>query len=186
MNGIDAQHETRNTKHETLEERIKAEALRLGFSLSGIAPATEADGFARFQDWLARGYAGEMTYLEKYAPQRRHPSGALKSVRSVLMLAMEYHGSEPQQLPHAQGRVASYAQGPDYHRFVWDRINLLAAWLEAEVPGCQTKAVSDTAPLLERDFARRAGLGWVGKNTMLLNPRRGSFFFLAAVSRMSS
>jgi epoxyqueuosine reductase len=77
--------------------------------------------------------------------------------------------------------VASYAAGPDYHRFIWDRINALAAWLGAEVPGCRTEAVADTAPLLERDFARRAGLGWVGKNTMLINPRRGSFFFLAAV-----
>jgi epoxyqueuosine reductase len=83
--------------------------------------------------------------------------------------------------PSAFGRVAAYAAGPDYHRFVWDRINALAAWLEAEVPGCRTEAVADTAPLLERDFARRAGLGWVGKNTMLINPRRGSYFFLAAV-----
>jgi epoxyqueuosine reductase len=77
--------------------------------------------------------------------------------------------------------VAAYAAGPDYHRFIWDRLNALAAWLEAEVPGCRTEAVADTAPLLERDFARRAGLGWVGKNTMLINTRRGSFFFLGAV-----
>jgi epoxyqueuosine reductase len=80
-----------------------------------------------------------------------------------------------------RGRVAAYAAGPDYHRFIWDRLNALAAWLESEVPGCRTEAVADTAPLLERDFARRAGLGWVGKNTMLINPRRGSFFFLGAV-----
>jgi epoxyqueuosine reductase len=80
-----------------------------------------------------------------------------------------------------QGKVAAYAAGPDYHRFVWDRINELAAWLEGAVPGCHTEAVADTAPLLERDFARRAGLGWVGKNTLLINPARGSFFFLAAV-----
>ncbi len=79
------------------------------------------------------------------------------------------------------GRVAAYAAGPDYHRYIWDRLNQLAAWLEAEVPGCRTEAVADTAPLLERDFARRAGLGWVGKNTMLIHPRRGSFFFLGAV-----
>ena len=77
--------------------------------------------------------------------------------------------------------MAAYAQGPDYHRFIWDRLNALAAWLEAEAPGCRTEAVADTAPLLERDFARRAGLGWVGKNTMLINTRRGSFFFLGAV-----
>jgi len=191
-----------------LEVRLKAEATRLGFSLSGVAPATEADGFARFQDWLARGYAGEMSYLEKHAEKRRHPAGALESVRSVVMLGLEYGAgfgirdsgfredkeqttspggslfsplNPESRIPNPAGRVASYAQGPDYHRFVWDRINSLAEWLEVEVPGCQTKAVADTAPLLERDFARRAGLGWVGKNTMLINPRRGSFFFLAAI-----
>src|SRR5947207_8987194 len=87
---------------------------------------------------------------------------------------------KPQAAP-SLGRVAAYAAGPDYHRFIWDRLNALAAWLEAEVPGCRTEAVADTAPLLERDFARRAGLGWVGKNTMLINPSRGSFFFLGAL-----
>ncbi len=196
MNGCESKPETPNTKHQTLslEVRLKAEALRLGFSLSGIAPASEADGFAHFQDWLARGYAGEMEYLHRIAEKRRHPSGVLQTVRSVVMLGMEYHeggrrkaeggeaenGSEANSFS-ALGRLAAYAQGPDYHRFIWDRINSLAEWLQAEAPGCQTKAVADTAPLLERDFARRAGLGWVGKNTMLINPRRGSYFFLAAV-----
>ncbi|WP_439624374.1 tRNA epoxyqueuosine(34) reductase QueG [Gemmata sp.] len=184
-----------------LEARLKAEATRLGFSLSGVAPATEADGFARFRGWLDRGYAGEMTYLHEQADQRAHPRSILDGVRSVVMLGMEYGqrgagsaecgvGSSdaaseiphsPLRTPHFPGRIAAYAQGPDYHRYIWDRINELAAWLEAEVPGCRTRAVADTAPLLERDFARRAGLGWVGKNTMLINPRRGSFFFLASV-----
>lgn len=181
-----------------LEQRLKAEAERLGFTLSGVAPATEADNFPRFRDWLARGYAGEMTYLHKHSQERRHPRSILESVRSVVMLGMEYGrgepgGSRPPESSSAAdsggltppgspaGRVAAYAAGPDYHRFVWDRINALAAWLEAESPGCRTAAVADTAPLLERDFARRAGLGWVGKNTLLINPRRGSLFFLAAV-----
>ncbi|VTT97415.1 iron-sulfur cluster-binding protein : Uncharacterized protein OS=Planctomyces maris DSM 8797 GN=PM8797T_06707 PE=4 SV=1: DUF1730: Fer4_16: HEAT_2 [Gemmataceae bacterium] len=145
-----------------------------------------------------------MTYLREQAEQRLHPRSILEDVRSVVMLGMEYRecgvrsaecGVEDRseetalssiphsalRTPHFSGRIAAYAQGPDYHRYIWDRINELAAWLEAEVPGCRTRAVADTAPLLERDFARRAGLGWVGKNTMLLNPRRGSFFFLASV-----
>lgn len=79
------------------------------------------------------------------------------------------------------GRVASYARGPDYHRVVWDRENALADWLMREVPGSTAVGVADTAPLLERDFARRAGLGWFGKNTMLISPARGSFFFLGAL-----
>jgi len=190
----------------TLEERIKAHTRELGFSLSGIAPATDADGFARFRDWLNRGFAGEMAYLQRQSEARRHPESILETVRSVVMVGLEYCGlwnvecgienqnrksatsssSDflPQSAirnPHSQGRVAAYAAGPDYHRFLWDRLNTLAAWLEAEVPGCRTAAVADTAPLLERDFARRAGLGWVGKNTMLINTRRGSFFFLGAL-----
>jgi epoxyqueuosine reductase len=166
-----------------LETRLKAEALRHGFSLSGIAPATEADGFARYQQWLDKGYAGEMNYLHRGVRARQHPSSILQGVRSVLMLGMEYQARETPTTFHLSrsGHVASYAAGPDYHRIVWDRINALSDWLMAEVPGCTAVGVADTAPLLERDFARRAGLGWVGKNTMLINPRRGSFFFLAAV-----
>jgi epoxyqueuosine reductase len=76
--------------------------------------------------------------------------------------------------------VAKYAQAPDYHQFLWDRLNALAAWLDAAVPGTRSHGVTDTAPLLERDFARRAGLGWVGKNTMLLDKQHGSFFVLGA------
>jgi epoxyqueuosine reductase len=186
-----------------LKPRLKAEATRLGFALSGIAPATEADGFARYCAWLRRGYAGEMSYLHKKGEARRHPESILESVRSVLMLGMEY-GSRgnrevpatlpegdihavpiaPGALPHRdapQGRVAAFAAGTDYHRYIWDRLNSLCSWLELEAPGCRTESVADTAPLLERDFARRAGLGWVGKNTMLIDPRRGSFFFLGAV-----
>ncbi len=156
-----------------IESRIKAEAARLGFSLCGIAPATEADGFGRFCDWLDAGYAGEMAYLHTHREQRRHPSSVVEGVRSVVMLGLEYGG--------AAGPVARYAQGPDYHRFIWDRENELAAWLDAQLPGAYTHGVCDTAPLLERDFARRAGLGWVGKNAMLINKRRGSFVLLGAV-----
>ncbi|HET6573936.1 MAG TPA: tRNA epoxyqueuosine(34) reductase QueG [Fimbriiglobus sp.] len=180
-----------------LESRLKAEAHRLGFSLTGIAPATEADGFARFEAWLDAGYAGEMAYLHQYRAERRHPRSVVEEVRSVLMLGMEHGGGArgkgqgareerasslaPCPLPLAPGRVAAYAHGPDYHRFVWDRENELADWLMREVPGCVALGVTDTAPLLERDFARRAGLGWVGKNTMLINTERGSFFFLGAL-----
>ncbi|HEY2787543.1 MAG TPA: tRNA epoxyqueuosine(34) reductase QueG [Fimbriiglobus sp.] len=166
-----------------IESRWKAEATRLGFSLSGIAPATDADGFDRFRDWLARGYHGEMGYLQKFESERRNPRGILESVKSVLMVGFEYGPSSTphssHQTPHL-GRVAAYARGPDYHHTMWDRLNELAVWLEGEI-ACESRAVADTAPLLERDFARRAGLGWVGNNTMLIHPARGSYFFLGAV-----
>ena len=180
------------------KSRLQSEAHSRGFSLFGVAPATPADSFAHFAAWLDAGYAGEMDYLHRHRNQRRHPNDVLEGVRSVVMLGMEYQpgnranpdrqgggdrGLDP--VAHApgspSGQVASYAAGPDYHRYIWDRLNDLAGWLEAASPGCRTRAVADTAPLLERDFARRAGLGWVGKNTMLIHPRRGSFFFLGAL-----
>ena len=177
---------------ESVESRLKARAAALGFAFSGVAPATDADGFARFTAWLDRGYAGEMDYLHRLREERRHPRAVLETVRSVMMVGLEYgrtpsasEGVGHDPLAGARGspagRVAAYAAGPDYHRFIWDRLNDLAAWLEAAAPGCRTEAVADTAPLLERDFARRAGLGWVGKNTMLIHPGRGSFFFLGAL-----
>lgn len=164
----------------TLEARLKDHAGSLGFSLVGIAPATEADSFDRLQEWLARGYAGEMHYLANRAEARRHPSSILPSVRSVVMLGINYaHLSlEP---PPWHGRVARYAQGPDYHQVLWKKLDTLLTWLQTEVPSCNGRGVVDTAPLLERDFARRAGLGWFGKNTMLISRQKGSYLFLAAL-----
>src|SRR5690349_15747623 len=132
-----------------IESRLKARAAELGFTLSGIAPATEADGFPRYQHWLDRGFAGAMDYLHRLGPPRRHPSSILESARSVVMLGMEYglgdrrqetgDGEEsvadspsspaPVSRPLAPARKAAYAAGPDYHRFIWDRINALSDWL---------------------------------------------------------
>jgi epoxyqueuosine reductase len=178
--------------NDPIAARLKTKAREFGFSLVGIAPAAEADGFARYRRWLDRGFAGEMSYLHHQAPPRRHPASVLAGARSVVMLGMEYagptatvgEGMGAHPLPDGRGspgRVASYAAGPDYHRFVWDRLSVLIQWLITEAPGARARGVADTAPLLERDFARRAGLGWVGKNTMLIHPERGSFFFLAAL-----
>src|SRR5204863_7695640 len=133
------------------------------------------------------GYAGEMSYLHKHADARRHPSSILPGVRSVVMVAMNYNAERGAldaqvEVDSAAARVARYAQGSvDYHDILWDRLGKLLEWLTEQVPGCRGRAVVDTAPLLERDFARRAGLGWIGKNTMLLNRQIGSYFFLGAL-----
>jgi len=161
----------------SLESRLKSEARSLGFELAGIAPASDADGFDRLTEWLARGYAGEMAYLHQHEQARRHPSSVLPEVRSVLMLGMNYGGQSSTE----PGRIARYAQGPDYHDLIRERLNQLLVWLQNEVPECIGRGVVDTAPLLERDFARRAGLGWIGKNTLLINRKQGSFLFLAAL-----
>lgn len=160
----------------SLEDRLKEQARRLGFDLVGIAPACEADGFDRLQDWLQRGCAGEMSYMERHGAARRHPLSILPGVRSVVMAALSYVFEDT-----APGPIARYARGEDYHDVLRRKLNALLAWLQIEVPEVRGRGVVDTAPLLERDFARRAGLGWFGKNTMLLNKQRGSWFFLGAL-----
>jgi epoxyqueuosine reductase len=167
-----------------LERGLIEEARRLGFELCGIAPATPADGFERLRDWLARGYAGEMDYMHRHLEPCRHPRSVFPTVRSVIMAGMNY---APQQVKTEQlaaasrGRVARYAQGEDYHRVVRERLKRLGGWLRQHRPGCWGRVAVDTAPLLERDFARRAGLGWFGKNTMLINKHLGSWFVLGAL-----
>jgi len=167
----------------TLELQIKQQANALGFELVGIAPAAPADGFAQLQDWLDRGYAGEMSYMERQAEARRHPRSILSDVQSVVMVGMNYKPADEadQLLSPGFGRVARYARGTDYHEVLRRRLNQLLAYIQKLEPGARGRAVVDTAPLLERDFARRAGLGWFGKNTMILNKRLGSYFFLGAL-----
>jgi epoxyqueuosine reductase len=165
----------------SLEIRLKQQARALGFDLAGIAPASPADSFDQLRSWLARGFAGDMDYMHRHAEARRHPASILPEVRSVVMVGLNYFdGSD--ELPSAgAGRVARYARGRDYHDVLREPLVSLLGWLQNEVPGCRGRGVVDTAPLLERDFARRAGLGWFGKNTMLLNKRLGSYFFLGAL-----
>jgi epoxyqueuosine reductase len=165
----------------TLEERLKQRAGELGFELAGIARAAPADSFDRLLAWLDEGFAGDMEYMSRHAEARRHPAAILPDVRSVVMVGMNYKPAGATPTPPSHGKVARYARGPDYHDVLRQRLKSLLAWLQAEVPHCRGRCVVDTAPLLERDFARRAGLGWFGKNTMLLNKRMGSYFFLGAL-----
>ncbi|MFL5343119.1 MAG: tRNA epoxyqueuosine(34) reductase QueG [Gemmataceae bacterium] len=164
-----------------LEDSLKDFAQTLGFALVGVAPATAADGFDRLTEWLDRDYAGEMEYMRRRAEARQHPASILPDVRTVIMVGREYGGGRETPNVPGMAKIARYAAGPDYHEVIWRQLDKLLAWLQAEVPGCQGRGVVDTAPLLERDFARRAGLGWIGKNTMLINKHRGSYFFLGAL-----
>ncbi len=124
-----------------------------------------------------------MQYLARRRDAYEHPRHVLKSVRSVVMLGMNYRTADPPaELAPGQARVSRYAWGAgDYHDLIRDRLRQLADVLHEHVPGCRTRGVVDTAPLLERDFARLAGLGWFGKNTMLINKQQGSWMFLAAL-----
>jgi epoxyqueuosine reductase len=160
-------------------DHLKQQAQRIGFDRVGIAPATDADGFDRLQDWLAQGFAGEMRYMSAHGDARRHPASILPSVRSVVMVSLSYAPTAPD--PPDAAKIARYARGGDYHDVLRAKLKELLAWIRQELPKVQGRGVVDTAPLLERDFARRAGLGWFGKNTMLIHPRLGSYTFLGAL-----
>lgn len=165
----------------SLTEPLKAEARRLGFALAGATSAVPPPGDARLDDWLAAGFAGEMHYLSERREAYRHPRAVLDGARSLLLLALPYRTAEPAELEPSQGRVSRYAWGADYHDTIHSRLHALADWLRAQVPDALVRGVVDTAPLLEREFAQLAGLGWIGKNTLLLNRTWGSWFFLAAL-----
>ena len=172
----------KNNEPQRLAAAIKAEARRLGFDLVGVAPAVTPTGFGNLQEWLRRGYAGHLDYIGERRAAYEHPKHLLESVRSVVMLAVGYRTTEPRPTGSTGGLVSRYAWGEaDYHDLLRTKLRQLADFAHQECPGCRTRGVVDTAPLLEREFARLAGLGWVGKNTMLINKRLGSWLFLAAL-----
>ena len=167
---------------DSLTDLLKQEAKRLGFDLVGATPAVTPEGFQRFEQWIEAGYAGEMHYLADRRDAYRHPRHVLDGVRGVLMLGTNYRTDDPAKHARGQGRVSRYAWGTrDYHDVIHDRLRRLRRFLEDIVPGAAVRGVVDTAPLLEREFAQLAGLGWIGKNTLLLNRQVGSWVFLAAL-----
>jgi epoxyqueuosine reductase len=165
----------------SLTDALKTEARRLGFDVAGACPAVAPGGIDRFHEWLESGYAGQMHYLADRAEAYGHPRHILDGARSILMLAMVYRTVEPAEPRAGEGRLSRYAWGQDYHELIRDRLNRLADFLQDQAPGATVRGVVDTAPLLEREFAQLAGLGWIGKNTLLLNKQLGSWFFLAAL-----
>jgi len=158
------------------EQRLKAQALGVGFDLAGITRLGPVATHGAFTDWLAAGFHGEMDYLQRGAVLRADTTRPEPGMRSAVVVALDYGGKQP------DGPVARYARGDDYHRLMWDRLDELLAWVRSERgDAVRGRAYVDTGPILERELARTAGLGWTGKNTMLINPEMGSFFFLGAL-----
>jgi epoxyqueuosine reductase len=166
---------------EALTSALKTEAGRLGFDLVGVAPALSPPSFPRFRQWLADGFAADMRFLSDRADSHEHPDRVLQGVKSILVLGTNYRTSEPVAPAAGEGRVSRYAWGLDYHDLIRARLHELADFHRRLAPDAPVRGIVDTAPLLEREFGRLAGLGWIGKNTMLINDRFGSWFFLAAL-----
>ncbi len=153
-----------------------------GFSLLGIAPAVQSTGFHDLVHWIEQGYAGEMDYLENRREAYRHPSAILAGVRSLVALAYPYAAASFPSLRPGYGKIARYVwSGSDYHDVIHPKLKRLSRLIDAARPGSHSRGVVDTAPLLEREVASQAGLGWCGKNTLLLNRHQGSYFFLACL-----
>ena len=161
---------------------MAAAASELGFSSFGVAAAGRPPHWDRFVEWLEAGRAGTMEYLPRRCAAYEHPRHVLEGCRSVIMLGMNYRTASPPELSDGCGRVASYAWGnADYHDVIHGRLKQLRESLLTLVPEAAVRGVVDTAPLLEREFAQLAGLGWIGKHTLLLSRSEGSWFFLAAL-----
>ena len=168
----------------SLERTIQTHARTLGFPLCGFTRLSRLPRTDFFNDWLARGLAGEMHYLARQPERRMDPRRTFPQARSVISLGYPY---TPPVLPpidwqdELRGRIAAYAAGPDYHDVIQAKLRRLIAFLEDRQPGVWARPYVDTGPLLEREWAYRGGLGWFGKNTMLLHKAMGSWFFLAEI-----
>ncbi|MGE0680150.1 MAG: tRNA epoxyqueuosine(34) reductase QueG [Candidatus Binatia bacterium] len=167
-----------------LEQQIRTRAKELGFTFCGFARLETLPREQFFTDWLAQGHAGEMHYLARNPERRLNPTLPFPQARSVICLSYPY---APPRLPdidwrrELRGRIAAYAAGIDYHDTIKMKMNLLVRFLTNQYPDLWARAYVDTGPLLEREWANRSGLGWFGKNTMLLHKQAGSWFFLSEI-----
>lgn len=168
-----------------LKAKIKREANRLGFDLVGVTTADPPDHLEVYRDWINASRHGEMGYLAspRNLERRADPKAILPECRSILVLAMNYLPKAQQpDLADPSYKVARYAQGDDYHEVIPARLEKLVEKIEGWYGGpFAYRLYTDTGPLLEREFAQRAGLGWIGKNTCLINPQKGSYYFLAEI-----
>lgn len=158
---------------------IKSAAANMGFSFCGIAKAEFLEDEApRLEEWLQRGYQGKMSYLENYFDKRLDPRLLVPGAKSIITLGYNYYPSE--DLAQSSSlKIAKYAYGEDYHFVVKDKLKALLEELRLSIGEIDGRAFVDSAPVMERAWAQRAGMGWIGKNSLLLNKQMGSFFFLA-------
>ena len=163
-----------------LAAEIKQRARGLGFDLVGITGASPSRHRQYLREWLDSGQAGSMEYLSRRFDERTDPATYFPGARSVICVAMNYH-VPLEQPPPQHGRIARYALGDDYHDIIKQELLELADWLRAAAPGAATRCGVDTAPIMEKELAARAGIGWVGKHTCVINERIGSWILLGEV-----
>jgi epoxyqueuosine reductase len=165
-----------------LVETLRQAANDMGFSQFGITPAVSLSGYSDLVAWINSGYAGEMGYFSRRQQAYQHPDCVLEGVKSIIALAYPYDTAEAAPCSNGLGRIAKYVwSGVDYHDIIHPKLKQLCKLITQESPTSKARGVVDTAPLMEREIAKQAGLGWQGKNTLLLNKHKGSYFFLACI-----
>jgi len=165
----------------SLAQEIKDKAAELGFCACGITSAQPLENYDRYQQWLESDYHASMQWMarEDAVHKRADVRHIMPEARSVICVAMHYRAQDDWD-EQAQGKVARYARGIDYHEFMPKRLRELLAFIQEQTP-CEGRVFVDTGPVLERELASRAGLGWIGKNTMLLSREHGSYFLLGEI-----
>jgi epoxyqueuosine reductase len=167
--------------HQRHSNLIKQEASQLGFSFCGISKAEFLkDEAPRLEEWLKRGYQGKMSYLENYFDKRMDPTLLVPGAKSVVSLLYNY-SPKKDLAREGQYKVSKYAYGEDYHAVVKDKLKTFLDILHEKIGTINGRAFVDSAPVMERAWAQRSGLGWIGKNSLLLNREMGSFFFIAEI-----
>jgi len=160
----------------SFSEEIKQQALALGFDACGICRATNSGEEARYMEWIRDHCQAGMDYLERNIEKRIDPRLLVEDARSIISVALNYY--PPVKLPGKEPQFAYYAYGKDYHEVMREKLGRLFDWIKSRFPDTTGRCFSDSAPVLERFWAAQAGIGFVGKNTLLIIPGKGSYFFL--------
>ena len=164
---------------DALTARIKERALELGFDKVGVVPATPlAEERARLEEWLRRGFHGEMSWMAREPERRTDPRLVMPDARSVVVVALNYFTPHEHADDAATGKISRYAWGDDYHDVVGGKLKELLAWIKTEHPEAEGKACADIQPMMDKAWAVRAGLGWIGKHTNLITREYGSWVFV--------
>ncbi|MEX2190553.1 MAG: tRNA epoxyqueuosine(34) reductase QueG [Bacteroidota bacterium] len=165
-----------------LTERVKQKALESGFASVGIARAEVCSSeYEHLTEWLRRGYQGSMSWMERNGPKREDPSQIIPNARSVVSVAMNYYTDTRHSGDPEHGKISRYAWGDDYHAVMEKHLDMLVAFLEKEVPGSNSRRYVDTGPVMDKAWAVRAGLGWLGKHTNVITKEYGSWVFLGEI-----
>ncbi len=165
-----------------LSQWIKEEAKNIGFHLVAITGADCHPDFEIYQQWIQKDGHADMQYLKRHLEKKSDPRHILSSAKSIICCALSYKTSFQNGIPPKDcGLISNYAWGQDYHFVMGEKLELLFKKIKSRIPSVEGKWYSDTGPILERSFANRAGLGWIGKNTCLINPDFGSYIFLGEI-----